>query len=81
LRRQCKTVAAGQTFHIRLIFPPAWCISVKLKSSGEVIMAQEGKLESTSVHGYGEGFPNEIVLANGRHVACGLWALQIARKS
>ena len=32
-------------------------------------MAQEGKLESTPVHGYGEGFPNEIVLANGRRVA------------
>jgi hypothetical protein len=32
-------------------------------------MAQEGKLESTPVHGHGEGFPNEIILANGRHVA------------
>lgn len=50
-------------------------MSVKLKSSGEVIMAQEGKLESAPVHdrgevfpNEGEGFPNEIVLPDGRHL-------------
>jgi L-amino acid N-acyltransferase YncA len=44
-------------------------MSVKLKSSGEVIMAQEGRFESAPVHGHGESFPNEIVLQNGRHIA------------
>lgn len=32
-------------------------------------MAHEGKLESAQFHSRSEGFPNEIVLPNGRHLA------------
>ncbi|MBV8054786.1 MAG: GNAT family N-acetyltransferase [Deltaproteobacteria bacterium] len=32
-------------------------------------MAQEGKFESAPVRGHSEGFPNELVLPNGRHIA------------
>ncbi|MBV8452909.1 MAG: GNAT family N-acetyltransferase [Deltaproteobacteria bacterium] len=32
-------------------------------------MAQEGKFESAPVRGHSEGFPNELVLPNGRNIA------------
>ena len=44
-------------------------MSVQFNSSGKVIMAQEGKFESAPVRGHSEGFPNELVLPNGRHIA------------
>jgi L-amino acid N-acyltransferase YncA len=44
-------------------------MSVKPQVSGELIMAQEAKLETAQVHGQGQSFPNEIVLPNGRHLA------------
>jgi L-amino acid N-acyltransferase YncA len=44
-------------------------MSVKLKSAGDVIMAQESKLESTPIHGRSEGLPDQIALPNGRQVA------------
>ena len=44
-------------------------MSVKPQFSGELIMAQEAKLETAQIHGQGQSFPNEIVLPNGRHLA------------
>jgi L-amino acid N-acyltransferase YncA len=43
-------------------------MSGKPQVSGELIMAQEAKLETAQVHGQGQSFPNEIVLPNGRHL-------------
>ena len=44
-------------------------MSVQPQFSGELIMAQEAKLETAQIHGQGQSFPNEIVLPNGRHLA------------
>ncbi len=43
-------------------------MSVKLKFSGDVIMAREGKLEGVPVYDHSENFLKELVLANGLHV-------------